>query len=406
MDINGFHLSYCSNIHPGESWEATFQNLKNYIPEVRKRLKAEGPFGIGLRLSHEASLVLEKPEELKEFQDWLTKANAYVFTMNCFPYGGFHRQIVKEKVHAPDWTTPERRDYTIRSFQILSKLLPEGMQGGISTSPVSYRHWFKTDEELTKAMEIATSHLLEVVEELAQIRKETGKLLHLDIEPEPDGILENSDEMIWLFTDWLLPKGKPLLSQKLGISEAEAEKLIKTHIQVCYDVCHFAIVYEEPAETFAKFKAAGLGIGKIQISAALKVLIPESANGRFSLGKKLQPFVESTYLHQVVARAEDGNLKSYSDLQEALETLPDSKEKEWRIHFHVPVFLENYGSLSSTQDTISTVLQEVLANPNITNHLEVETYTWEVLPEDTRQSLGESIARELAWVTDNLRLQV
>ncbi|MBN7809829.1 metabolite traffic protein EboE [Algoriphagus sp. H41] len=398
MDVKGFHLSYCSNIHPGESWDATFQNLKIYIPEVRQRLKVEGPFGIGLRLSNQASLMLEKPEKLKEFQVWLRQANAYVFTLNGFPYGDFHRQIVKEKVHFPDWTTTERKDYTLRSFQILSQLLPPGMQGGISTSPISYRHWFKTDAALKSGMETATAHLLEVVEELAKIHKKSGKLLHLDIEPEPDGILENSDEMIWLFTDWLLPKGIPLLSQKLGLSEAEAEELIKTHIQVCYDVCHFAIVYEEPAETFAKFEAAGLRVGKIQISAALKALIPETANGKFSLGKKLQAFAESTYLHQVVARLDDGTLKSYSDLPEALETLPATKEKEWRIHFHVPVFLENYGSFSSTQETISIVLKEILSNPDITQHLEVETYTWEVLPEDTRQSLGESIARELAWV--------
>ncbi len=402
MDVKGFHLSYCSNIHPGESWDATFQNLKIYIPEVRQRLKAEGPFGIGLRLSNQASLVLENPDRLKEFQVWLRKANAYVFTLNCFPFGDFHRQVVKEKVHFPDWTTPERKDYTLRCFQILSQLLPPGMQGGISTSPISYRHWFKTQEELTGAMETATTYLLELVEELAKIHKKTGKLLHLDIEPEPDGILENSDEMIWLFSDWLLPKGKPQLSKKLAISEDAAEELIKTHIQVCYDVSHFAIVYEEPADTFAKFEAAGIQIGKIQISAALKVLIPATANGKFSLGKKLQAFAESTYLHQVVARLGDGKTNSYSDLPQALENLPNTQEKEWRIHFHVPVFLENYGSFSSTQETISVVLQEILANPDITQHLEVETYTWEVLPEDTRQSLGESIARELAWVRDRM----
>lgn len=403
MDIKGFHLSYCSNIHPGESWEATFQNLKIYIPEVRQRLKAEGPFGIGLRLSNEASLILERPEKLIEFKDWLRKVNAYVFTLNGFPYGDFHRQIVKEKVHFPDWTTTDRRDYTLRSFRILSQLLPPGIDGGISTSPISYRHWFKTEEALSKGMETATQHLLEVVEELIKIHRESGKLMHLDIEPEPDGILENSDEMIWLFTDWLLPKGKPWLAGKLGVSEAEAEELIKTHIQVCYDVCHFAIVYEEPADTFAKFEAAGIRIGKIQISAALKVLIPETPNGKFSLGKKLQSFVESTYLHQVVAKDGEGKLKSYSDLPQALDTLADSKEKEWRIHFHVPVFLENYGSLSSTQETISIVLKEILFNPEITQHLEVETYTWEVLPEDTRLSLGESIARELSWVIDELK---
>ncbi|MEB2776559.1 metabolite traffic protein EboE [Algoriphagus sp. D3-2-R+10] len=403
MEIKGFHLTYCSNIHPGESWEATFENLKKYIPEVKKRLNVEKPFGIGLRLSNEASLILEKADHLAEFQDWLKSENAYVFTLNGFPYGDFHRTTVKDQVHFPDWTTTDRHDYTIRSFHILSKLLPEGLDGGISTSPISYRHWFKSEAALNAGMEIATTHLLEVVAELVAIKKQTGKSLHLDIEPEPDGILENSDEMIWLFSDWLLPIGKPWLAEKLEISEDQAEKVLKEHIQVCYDVCHFAIVYEKPAETFAKFEKQGIKIGKIQISAALKVLIPAEPEARDLVKVKLLPFEESTYLHQVVAKKKEGGLKSYSDLPEALNLLNTTDDEEWRIHFHVPVFLSNYGALASTQDQISIVLNEILKNTSLTNHLEVETYTWEVLPENIRQSLGESISRELDWVIEKMK---
>lgn len=402
MEIKGFQLSYCSNIHPGETWEATFENLKKYIPEVKGRLKCEGAFGIGLRLSHEASLVLERPEALHTFQTWLKEENAYVFTLNGFPYGDFHRTVVKDQVHFPDWTTVERRDYTIRSFRILAQLLPEGMDGGISTSPISYRHWFKSDDELKAGMETATKHLLEVVAELYQIKKETGKSLHLDIEPEPDGILENSNEMVWLFTDWLIPQGRTWLAEELGISQEYAEEILKEHIQVCYDVCHFAIVYEQPSDTFAKFEKAGIKIGKIQISAALRVLIPELPEARDLLKVNLLPFEESTYLHQVVAKSEQGSLNSYPDLPEALKVLESTGDTEWRIHFHVPVFLDNYGSLASTQDQISIVLNEILKNPSWTNHLEVETYTWEVLPEKSRLPLGESIARELAWVIEKL----
>lgn len=398
MKIHDFHLSYCSNIHPGETWDATFENLKIYIPEVKNRLKHKGSFGIGLRLSHEASLILQRPERMSEFQEWLKKSNSYVFTLNCFPYGGFHRTKVKENVHTPDWTTTERKDYSLRSFHILAQLLPEGMEGGISTSPLSYRHWFATEKAKNEAIDKSTSHLIEVVEELAKIHEETGKLLHLDLEPEPDGILENSDELVSFFQNWLLPKGKVALSEKLGISPVEAEKLIKTHIQACYDVCHFAIVYENPADTFQKLAAAGIQVGKIQISAALKVIIPDSNIERFTLSKRLEEFAESTYLHQVVARRKDGQFASYPDLPQAIEHLEKTKDLEWRIHFHVPVFLDNYGSFQSTQSDISLVLNQILSNPNITKHLEVETYTWEVLPEDTHQTLGESIARELSWV--------
>lgn len=410
MQITNLHLSYCSNIHAGETWDATFQNLKIYIPEVKKRLGHKGAFGIGLRLSNEAALVLERPDRLQEFRDWLKKSNTYVYTLNCFPYGGFHRTKVKEQVHAPDWTTEARRDYTIRCFRILAQLLPEGMEGGISTSPLSYRHWFTTDLEREEGFAQATSNLMEVVVALVEIHRETGKLLHLDIEPEPDGLIENSEELIQYFTEWLLAKGKKILTKRLnpdaGESYAhwkESEKLILVHLQVCYDVCHFAIGYERPKETFQKLKKAGIGIGKIQLSAALKLLIPESPFERFSLGKRLAEFADTTYLHQVVGSTKAGGLNSYPDLPQALTQLGETQDLEWRVHFHVPIFLENYGTFQSTQEDIVEVLKLVSTDPSITQHLEVETYTWEVLPEDTHLTLGEAISRELAWVRELLQ---
>ena len=403
MNIKDLHLSYCSNIHAGETWDATFQNLKIYIPEVKSRLGYKGKFGIGLRLSKEASVVLERPERLQEFRDWLKQTNSYVFTLNCFPYGGFHRTKVKEQVHAPDWTTEARLAYTLRCFKILAQLLPEGVEGGISTSPLSYRHWFVSDLEKNEAFERATTHLIAVVVELVRLQQETGKFLHLDIEPEPDGLLENSEELIRYFKEWLLSVGKASLAKQLGITAKEAEKLIKDHLQVCYDVCHFAIGYEKPKEAFKKLKQAGIGIGKIQLSAALKLLIPVSPFERFSIGKRLGEFADTTYLHQVVARTKEGGLKSYPDLPQALAKLGDTQDLEWRVHFHVPIFLANYGTFQATQEDIVEVLKLVNANPSITNHLEVETYTWEVLPQDTHLTLGDAISRELAWVKEQLQ---
>ena len=403
MKIKDIHLSYCSNIHAGESWDATFRNLKIYIPEVKKRLAHEGAFGIGLRLSHEAAVVLERPDRLQEFSDWLKQTNSYVFTLNCFPYGGFHRTKVKEQVHAPDWTTEARLAYTLRCFRILAQLLPEGVEGGISTSPLSYRHWFVSDLEKKEAFEKATTHLIAVAVELVRLQQETGKFLHLDIEPEPDGLLENSEELIRYFKEWLIPMGKTSLAKQLGIPAKDAEKLIKAHLQVCYDVCHFAIGYEKPKEAFKKLKQAGIGIGKIQLSAALKLLIPESPFERFSIGKRLGEFADTTYLHQVVGRTKEEGLISYPDLPQALAQLGNTQDLEWRVHFHVPIFLANYGTFQATQEDIVEVLKLVNANPSITNHLEVETYTWEVLPQDTHLTLGDAISRELAWVKEQLQ---
>ena len=402
MTRNGYHLTYCTNIHPGESWEETFQNIKTFVPDIKHGVVPDAPFGIGLRLSNKASLELIKEEKLKEFKIWLEEHNCYIFTFNGFPYGSFHRQVVKDEVHQPDWTTQERLDYTLRLFKILEALLPQGIDGGISTSPLSYRYWHQSNQLLDEAKKIATLQLAEVAASLYRMGHSSGKELHLDIEPEPDGLLENTAEVIAYFKEWLIPVGGQYLMEHLHLSEQEAEKCLKDHIRICYDVCHFAVVYEKPAEVFAALASEGIKIGKIQISAALKLQLPESMQERQEAAMLFSPFVESTYLHQVVARDAQGNLTSYPDLPAALESLPLSAAREWRTHFHVPVFLDSYGQLASTQQDILLVL-DFIKKEKVTNHLEVETYTWEVLPKDIQLELGHSIIRELRWVEENMR---
>lgn len=398
----GTHLTYCTNIHPGESWKETFDNLKKYIPNIKEELSSNKPFGIGLRLSNEASLVLQKPDELFQFKSWLEENDCYVFTMNGFPYGGFHGQIVKDKVHYPDWTTKDRRDYTIRLFEILAELLPSKMEGGISTSPLSYRFWFNSKHELDRAITKSTTHLVQVVTKLIEIKQKTGKVLHLDIEPEPDGILENTAEMLAYFQDWLIPMGTRDLMDTLQMSQKDAEMAIREHIRLCYDVCHFALVYEKPADVFKAMNSAGIKIGKIQISAALKITIPDSKSDRSSIQKTLLPFAESTYLHQVIGKDEKGQIESYRDLDQALKLLPETTQNEWRIHFHVPVFLSDYGRVSSTQSDILEVL-DLVNTQEVSSHLEVETYTWDVLPDGMNIDIQSSIIRELSWVTENMK---
>jgi hypothetical protein len=248
MKINNNHLTYCTNIHPGESWSASFDNLKLHLPIIREKLDHRGPMAIGLRVSNEASLELVEHEKLKAFKNWMEENGFYVFTFNGFPYGGFHRQRVKDEVHQPDWTTQERRDYTLRLFDIMSQLLPKDLDGGISTSPISYRHWHKSVSETEKVWEISTRHLIEVVLHLHRLHQQTGKLMHLNIEPEPDGMIENAEETLKFFQERLFGIGAKYLEDSLGLSNAKAQELILTHIRLCYDVCHFAVVYSDHAK--------------------------------------------------------------------------------------------------------------------------------------------------------------
>ncbi|MGB6300420.1 MAG: metabolite traffic protein EboE [Rivularia sp. (in: cyanobacteria)] len=397
------HLTYCTNIHPGEDLSQVFANLVQYIPSLKKKLSPNKPFGIGLRLADAASRELLQSNNLSKFKSWLNEHDLYVFTLNGFPYGGFHLQVVKDKVYAPDWSKKERLDYTLRLAQILAELLPEKMEGSISTVPLSYKPWFEGDRTLEdKVTSSATIHIAQIVAQMVQIRAATDKVLHLNLEPEPDALLENADEVIQYFQKYLLPIGGKYLAKNLGISQPAAETLLLEHVRVCYDTCHFAVEYEEPASVFQRFKTAGIQIGKIQISAALKAKIPEDKSKKLLLKDRLQPFAESTYLHQVIARHPDGKLQHYQDLGTALSLLEESTALEWRTHFHVPLFIDDYQVLQSTQDDIVTVF-ELLQNNPICNHLEIETYTWEVLPPEMKVDIAASIQREYEWVLSKLQ---
>lgn len=401
MPTDKNHLTYCTNIHAGESWPDHFLALQQFFPDIKKQFSPDEDMGIGLRLSHVASQDLIKDTNLQEFKKWLQQEHAYVFTMNGFPYGGFHNTVVKADVHTPDWTTGERVDYSIRLFDILKDLLPEGMDGGVSTSPMSYRYWFDTADALEQATAKATQNILKVAEHLIAIRLETSQVMHLDIEPEPDGILETGEEFIEWFESRLLPAGKKQIAEKFAVSADEAESLIKDHIRLCYDVCHFAIGYEPHKQIISQLEQRGLKIGKYQISAALKADLPKDPAARNEIKEAFIKFNEPTYLHQVVARKEDGTVLRYRDLPEALNDIEQPAVKEWRAHFHVPVFAQYPGLVKSTQDDISEVLKLNNKKP-LTRHLEVETYTWEVLPEELKLPLKESIIRELQWVKDQL----
>ena len=401
MKLDSAHLTYCTNIHAGESWKDHFESLNLNFSSIKKEFSPDQSMGIGLRLSNSASIDLLNFKELKSFKNWLKQQQAYVFTMNGFPYGDFHHTVVKDQVHAPDWTSQERVDYTLRLFNILAELLPEGMEGGISTSPLSYRHWFSTDDLAKKAIEKATKHIIDIAGELYKIKRERGITMHLDIEPEPDGLLETGAEFIDWYENMLIPMGKSILSKTLNITEIDAANSIKEHICLCYDICHFAIGYERHAELIQQLGEKGIKTGKIQISAALKADLALDQESKSAIFEAFSKYNEKTYLHQVVARKFDQSLIRYRDLPEALKDIHNEDVKEWRAHFHVPVFAQDLGLLQSTQEDIIEVLKIQKKNA-FSAHLEVETYTWEVLPVSLKVPISESIIRELNWVKEQL----
>lgn len=391
-----FHTTYCTNVHPGADWERTFRSLETHLEPIRSSLNWNGPFGIGLRLSDQASRELGEGGELERFRNWLQARQMYVFTMNGFPFGNFHGQRVKDQVHQPDWTTPARKEYTLRLFRQLAYLVPDGLDGGISTSPVSYKHWHPEGPARDAVLRQGARAMAEVALELARTEARLGTYLHLDIEPEPDGLLENTEDVLRFFEDFVLPEGIPLFCKALGIDPAEARALLLRHLTLCYDICHFALAFESPAAVFPRLAAAGIRTGKIQVSAALRIR-PQNGD-REGVLQALRAFDEPVYLHQVTARTPQG-VHTWPDLPELLRN--PATFGELRAHFHVPIFTERYGLLEATQQEIVEVLAYLKQHP-VCNHLEVETYTWEVLPPGLKEELSASISRELAWLQKHL----
>lgn len=398
MKTRAGHLTYCTNIHPGEDWNSHFQELRTYLPAIKSKISPSEKMGLGLRVSNQMSLDLGNRNTLKEFQEWLGDHQMYVFIINGFPYGQFHDTVIKDQVHTPDWTTSDRVEYTKRLIDILAKILPEDMKtGGISTPPLSYRHWFMDAEQTNEAIETATRNIMLVLEYLHHLHLATGQIIHLDIEPEPDGLLENGQEFIHWYKAILIPMAHEQLKYK-GLDETEVNSIVRRHIRLCYDVCHMAVEFENQRELTERLDHLNIPIGRIQLSSALR--LPPSGNPAI-----LKTFDESQYLHQVVIRKPTGILEKYKDLGPALEKETDnSPGNEWRIHFHVPLFTQVYGELHSTRDYIDEILDIHRQKP-LSDFLEIETYTWDVLPDTLQRPMGESIVREFAYIGDIIQKQ-
>jgi sugar phosphate isomerase/epimerase len=371
------HLTYCTNIHPTEGWDATNAALRRITPALKRQLSPDAPFGIGLRLSARDARELLQGKRLAELRAFLDAEGMYVAIINGFPYGPFSGEAVKTNVYAPDWRTDARVDYTFDLATILSALLPDGVMGGISTVPLSYKAWMPGID--ASGWQRLTANIARAADRLARIRRETGRFIHLDIEPEPDCLLETSDEAVEFFQTWLQPA--------IGSELAD-------HVQLCFDCCHCAVEFEDPMAALGKLQAAGIRIGRVQLSSALTVAKPEGHAAR------LEQFADATYLHQVVERC-GGGLRRFSDLDVALTSPDRSKGCEWRIHFHVPLFASEYEGLGSSQDVVRAVLAKAKTD-GFTQHLEIETYTWNVLPAGLKMDIGDSIAREYQWVLREL----
>jgi len=405
------HLTYCLNVHPGEMWAENLAAIQTHTLAIRDQVACGKPFGLGLRISHQATTALTQPEALASFKRFMAEQNLYAFTINGFPYGTFHSKPVKTAVYQPDWATRERLDYTATLARILAELLPEGTDGSISTLPLGYKYPGGSNIAGSPSREMSI-HLAECAAILHEIHTHTGREIHIGLEPEPDCLLETTEEVIQFFEKQFIPAALPYLATRLSCNPQLAEMILRRHIGICFDTCHLAIQFEDLAASLTRLSRHGIRISKVQLSSALEVVPSDAAR------TKLKDFLDPVYLHQVKAlqlnqgveaqtpdhTSASVHLNRYADLDAALASpsTPAHPDSLWRIHFHVPLYFEGQGPLHSTAAALDDRFWHQLSALPV-HHLEIETYTFHVLP-PAMQAAGvvASTVREYAWVKRRL----
>ncbi len=379
MALNPLPLSYCTNVHPGRTLAEVEHGLNEYT--VPLRLNFGEPLAAGLWLAAPvAQEILQTPDGRQKFADGLERRGLSCHTLNAFPYGDFHSARVKENVYLPDWTNPLRLQYTDDCARILAALLPEGGEGSISTVPLGFKGFEHPDDFEAKVI----SQLTALAQGMDRLYQVTGRKIRLAIEPEPFCLLETTEEAIAFFARLFE-----------SANETASRDLMKDYLGLCFDVCHQAVEFEDVADSIRRIDTAGILINKVHITCAIHLEDPaRNSEGREALAR----YVEPRYLHQTLAKSKTGEILRHVDLTESLALHPprDFAEAEaWRIHFHVPVDAENLGPLGTTRNELRQALAAV-AKLDSAPHLEVETYTWEVLPGGSKAALVDGLTRELS----------
>jgi len=378
MNMSEYSVGYCTNVHAGEDLDQYLASLERYAVSVRSMLPGDQELPIGLWLSARTACQILSEKRLAEFGAFLESKGLRAFTVNGFPYGNFHGDRVKYQVYAPAWTQNQRLDHTANLIRILARLMPQGSQAGISTLPLG---WPRQDFDYKKAAE----NLIRIAELLRVNELRTGKLIHLDIEPEPGCILSNSSDVVSFFKDYLLP--------------GRLENDILRYIRVCHDISHASVVFEDQQTAISNYAANGIRIGKVHISSAIEAQI--SSRDFQPVIEQLKTFQEDRYLHQTYIRRPD-RITAYEDLPLAIRDLDARKEATLRCHFHVPIFIERFGHLKTTRHEIVDCLESIYRISDCRN-FEVETYAWTVLPNELRpKDLARGIAKELLWIQEKL----
>jgi len=397
MDLgNGLgHLTYSTLVHPGDDWEQMWQSLITYVPKVKARIAGKWRFGVSLRLSaNSAQTLAGSAAEREKLKKFLGDNNMYLYTVNAFPYGAFKGTVVKEQVYEPDWRSEQRTRYTINVADVLADVCTPDIAPSIQSAPLGFKPRVTGDDVVASY----TDHVLRVAAHLVALEARTGRTVQLALEPEPFCFLETTDETVDYFTRHLYSgAAAEKLARLAQMPIAEAHGALRRHLGVVFDICHQAVEYEDIAASLQKLVDAGIPIFKLQEAAALHV--PEVTQ---AVVDTLKRYAKTIYLTQTMEKR-DGRINRFLNLDDAIAAFEkEPGPREWRIHIHVPVFLDDLGPFRTTRFAIEDALRFHKAKP-LSRQLEIETYTWDMLPENLKTGdIVDYICREIEWVRGQL----
>lgn len=424
-------LAYCLNLHPSEDLAGLVEGLRTITRPLRDRLlgatDADSAFGVGMYLPAKSARHLASERgavDLERLANELHTQGLDPFTANAFPFGGFHDEGLKERVFRPTWMEPERLQFTLDVARIGARLL-EGRIGRDEHLSIStHCGGFGTDLQSEADRNRVADGFLHAALELARLEEGGAPRTVLSLEPEPRSACGNTAELVPWRTR--LARRCEHVAATHGVSVREVESALARHLGTCLDACHAAVEFEAPESALADATSGGATLGKLQFTNALRLVNP-GANpaGRAAL----EALAEPVFLHQVTGGGAGGALHQAADLPEFSAILGQKDDQsrawldceEWRCHFHVPVDLWTLADPSSsstsdgeatglgtTRDLSDSLLDHVLASPATWGladlHLEIETYTWSVLPGSAKGqgNLVDGLEREYRHVLARL----
>jgi hypothetical protein len=355
------------------------------------------PFGVSLRLSAaSANALINAPAERAKLKSFLDDNDLYLYTVNAFPYGPFKNTVVKEQVFEPDWRGQPRAVYTENVAQILAECGARHVNPSIQSPPLG----FKARVTGNDVVEAYAANIRQLAAFLHRLRERTGRTVTLALEPEPFCFLETTPETVHFFTKVLRSDASlRALATTLGVNEDQAGEILRRHIGTVYDICHQAVEYEDVSASLQSLVDNDIPVFKLQEAAAVRIPQVSAASV-----EALREYVDSIYLTQTIERR-DGKLNRFLNLQDAFAAFEKDPggQREWRTHFHVPIFLDDLGQhFKTTRFAIEEALAFHKRTP-LSTQLEIETYTWDVLPDHLKSGdIVDYVVMEIEWVRAQL----